>query len=60
MILQHLLMPRAGICNQQNMYVRVDEKNARFVNEHQALSFCKGGTARFDTYFNGFSIEKWQ
>lgn len=60
MILQHLLMPRAGICNQQNMYVRVDEKNVRFVNEHQALSFYKGGTARFDTYFNGFSIEKWQ
>ena len=60
MILQHMLMPRAGICNQQDMYVRADKKKVHFVNEHQTLQFKKFGTAWFDTYFNGFSIEKWR
>ena len=60
MILQHMLMPRAGICNQRDMYVRTDKKKVHFVNEHQTLQFKKFGTAWFDTYFNGFSIEKWR
>lgn len=60
MILQHMLMPRAGICNQQDMYIRADKKKVHLIDEHQTMQFKQFGIAWFDTYFNGFSIEKWR
>ena len=57
--LQHLLMPQAGLCLQRDMYFRLDEK-VRLMREHRALTFGRHGIAWFDTYFNGFSIEKWR
>lgn len=60
MILQHMLMPRAGICNQQDMYIRADKKKVHLMDEHQTMQFKQFGIAWFDTYFNGFSIEKWR
>ena len=60
MILQHMLMPQAGICNQRDMYVRFDRERVHLISEHQTIHFNQYGTALFDTYFNGFSIEKWR
>lgn len=59
MILQHLLMPQAGICTQQEMYFRLDRKVRQSENQ-RALTFERRGVAWFDTYFNGFSVEKWK
>lgn len=42
------------------MYVRKDESKVDFVDCGSCLNFKAGGRAYFDTYFNGFSIEKWR
>lgn len=57
--LQHFLMPKPGVCYQQEMYFRLN-KYVRVTDEHQSLTFCETGIAYFDTYFNGFSVEKWK
>lgn len=59
MKLQNLLMPQAGLCTQQDMYFRLNKK-VHVSDCQQALTFQKHGIAWFDTYFNGFSIEKWK
>lgn len=59
MKLQNLLLPQAGICGQREMYFRANDKV--FLSDcRQTLTFEKHGVAWFDTYFNGFSIEKWK
>lgn len=60
MKLQHLLMPQAGLCPQQEMYFRADPKKVHLTECHRALTFERYGVAWFDTYFNSFSIEKWR
>ena len=59
MKLQNLLMPQAGLCMQQDMYFRLNKK-VHVSDCQQSLTFRKQGIAWFDTYFNGFSIEKWK
>ena len=59
MKLQNLLMPQAGLCMQQDMYFRLNKK-VHVSDCQQSLTFRKHGVAWFDTYFNGFSIEKWK
>ena len=60
--LQHLLLPVPEICDRTEMYYR--EANAAGkvhpMTGEAALSFERDGKAEFDTYFNGFSIEKWK
>lgn len=60
MKLQNLLMPQAARCTTDKMYFRLSDKNVSPSHCHQALTFSKGGWASLDTYFNGFSIEKWK
>lgn len=59
MKLQNLLMPQAGLCAQQDMYFRINPR-VQVSDCHRALTFRRRGVAWFDTYFNGFSIEKWR
>lgn len=59
MRLQNLLMPHAGLCAQQDMYFRTNPR-VQVSDCHHALTFRRRGVAWFDTYFNGFSIEKWK
>jgi len=59
MKLQNMRMPQAGLCTQRDMYFRID-KRVHPTHCGQALSFREYGTAWFDTYFNGFSVEKWK
>lgn len=63
--LQRLLLPKAGICFEQQMYFRYisipDVKKPLNVNaEAQYIEIKRKGTLTFDTYFNSFSIGKWR
>ena len=59
MKLQNILMPQPNLCTEKEMYFRLNKK-VHLVELHQVLLFEKYGVASFDTYFNGFSIEKWK
>jgi len=59
MKLQNMRMPQAGLCTQQDMYFRIN-KRVHMTHCNQALSFREYGIVWLDTYFNGFSIEKWK
>ena len=59
MIIQHLLMPKSGVCGQHDMFSRLN-KRAYFSDEHQTLTIYPHGVAWFDTYFNSLSIGKWK
>lgn len=57
--LQNILFPEIGICDQEKLYYRINNK-VHLNREKRALDFEKRGAASFDTYFNSFSIEKWK
>jgi GT2 family glycosyltransferase len=59
MKIQNMLLPKPGVCAQNEMYVRLDE-GIYLTDEHRSLTFAKYKCASFDTYFNGLSIEKWK
>lgn len=58
-VLQHMLMPKPGVCMQKEMYYRADDK-VHLTDEMKTLSFYKYAVVWFDTYFNSLSIEKWR
>ncbi|MCC0655732.1 glycosyltransferase [Clostridioides sp. ES-S-0123-01] len=64
MILQNLLFPKIGVCTIERLYYRVnkpmkkdkiyfDDMNGNILFNEKNLALV------FDTYFNSFSIEKW-
>lgn len=57
--LQKILFPKVGVCTESKMYYRVKGKVCPEY-EKGGLIFKKGGNVSFDTYFNGFSMEKWK
>lgn len=57
--LQNILLPEIGICDQGELYYRINNK-VYLNQDEQTLDFEKTGVANFDTYFNSFSIEKWK
>lgn len=57
MILQNIIFPEPGICTEESLYFR--REGADFAWANKRINFHRGGITRFDTYFNGFSIEKW-
>ena len=59
MNLQNILFPKAGICFEKKLYMRL-KKGANYDEGRRRIGFRKGSSAKFDTYFNGFSIEKWK
>lgn len=74
--LQDILWPKAGLCGEKLLYYRLGKNPVHDVwtLEHAdksadtgvrklgdcGLLFKEDGVASFDTYFNGFSIEKWK
>ena len=58
MEIQKILFPVVGKCTEEKLYFRLNKK-ADFNGEIGYIEFQKTGKAEFDTYFNGFSIEKW-
>ena len=59
MILQHILFPSQNNCEEEELYFRRDNK-CHFTPADNTLSFDKGATISFDTYFNAISLGKWQ
>lgn len=60
MNLQNVLWPKAGVCMDEELYFHKDKKTHLIVGEKENY-FCMDEHAMVysDTYFNGFSIEKW-
>lgn len=59
MNIQNILFPEIGKCTETELYFRTKDK-AVYNSHKKALSFREGDTVSFDTYFNGFSIDKWK
>ena len=59
MILQNLQFPRPGE-NEKRMYMRYDAGRCMLDAFQGVLFLERGAEARFDTYFNIFSYEKWK
>lgn len=55
-VLQRLLAPKPGICTEEILYYGRDGA----LHDGENLRFQWGNTVRFDTYFNGFSYDKWK
>lgn len=63
MKIQNLLLPKIGVCTEQEMFFRKEKDYPREVELLEAqsvLRFEKNGFCSFDTYFNGLSVEKWK
>ncbi|MGN1457734.1 MAG: hypothetical protein ACI4XP_07245 [Acutalibacteraceae bacterium] len=58
MKLQNLLFPQTDICTDENMYFR-REGETEFKCENGCIGMKCNSSVDFDTYFNGFSAEKW-
>jgi len=57
--LQNIIFPDPDICDEEALYAHLDA-NVLFSATGENLVFKSGGTAAFDTYFNLFSVEKWE
>lgn len=58
MILQKLAFPDSNICEETELYYRLNDK-AHLNDDSNSLLFEKNGWVRFNTYFNSFSLNKW-
>ena len=58
MDIKRILLPEQ-IETDRRLYYRIDDELVT-KEEDGSLTFLKGGTADFDTYFNSFSIGKWR
>lgn len=59
MKLQNILFPSTDICTEEPMYFRRDDKIS-YNWSSDGIEIHKNGMVFFDTYFNSFSIEKWE
>ncbi len=60
MKIQELLFPVIGRCAETELYFRPEgEERADIERDVPSIVFEKYAKVLFDTYFNGFSIEKW-
>lgn len=63
MLIQNLLLPKIGICTEEEMFFRRqvgNEREIEILSDENCLSFENKGIVSFDTYFNGLSVEKWK
>ncbi len=59
--LQNVLLPSAGTCEETELYYRTGEADRqKCTMQENGLAVGKGCTISFDTYFGGFTIEKWR
>ena len=59
MVLQNIIFPKKSICDKSILYYRQEKGNITNFNS-EILLVKKGGVCSFFTYFNGFSLVKWQ
>ncbi len=55
--LQHLIFPKPGICTDEPLYFRRNDR-AYYAWSDDFISLDQYGAVEFDTYFNGISAEK--
>lgn len=63
MKIQNLLLPKIGICTEEELFFRKEEnydREVELLQDQEALLFRNHGTCLFDTYFNSLSISKWK
>ncbi len=58
MVLQNLIFPSTDTCTEERMYFR-RSNDAFYTWTQNYIEIARGATVEFDTYFNGFSAEKW-
>lgn len=58
MVLQNLIFPSTDTCTEEKMYFRRAD-NCIYTWAQDYIAVPKGAIVEFDTYFNGFSAEKW-
>lgn len=58
MILQNIIFPSTDTCTDEPMYFR-REGNVKYAWSDDKIVIGKNSFIIFDTYFNGFSAEKW-
>lgn len=58
--IQPLLLPRAGICTEDQMYLRSNYFCSTGYVGLDEICVKKWGVVSFDTYFNSFSLAKWR
>ena len=58
MDIQKILFPEVGRCTETELYFRLGKKT-EYRGDKKSITFRKHAVVTFDTYFNGFSIEKW-
>lgn len=58
MILQNVILPSTDTCVEETMYFRRSD-NVFYSWCNDWIDIHPGATVTFDTYFNGFSAEKW-
>ena len=57
--LQNIILPNLDICTVEELYFRLDSKFSMNY-EQNIIEINKSEIISFDTYFNSFSIQKWQ
>lgn len=58
MILQNIVFPKKGICEQKELFFHTEHGSV--TQTKKGLLLSKDATLNLLTYFNSFSIEKWQ
>ncbi len=58
MILQNVILPSTSTCTEESMYFR-RQNDVVYLWCNDWIDVNPGGIVEFDTYFNGFSAEKW-
>ena len=56
--LQQILFPQVGICTEENLFFR-RHNNVEYAWSEDKITFSKDGEVGFNTYLNGFSLEKY-
>ncbi|YAF95794.1 MAG: glycosyltransferase family 2 protein [Nodularia sp. CChRGM 3473] len=57
--LQNIILPNLDICTVEELFLRLNSKSV-LNYEGNTVELKKAGIIHFDTYFNSFSIQKWQ
>ena len=60
MLLQNIVFPKIGICTEEGLYYRGNERDCYYDYEHEKLMVSAGGVAQFNTYFNSVLGDRWK
>ncbi|BAY06970.1 glycosyltransferase family 2 protein [Calothrix sp. NIES-2098] len=57
--LQNIILPNTDICTTEELFLRLNSK-CLLNYEQNRVELKEGGIIKFNTYFNAFSVQKWQ